>query len=158
PCPEPSPIILTRGGPVKTIRRPGAVSGAPPPRPLIALPVPRRGLPMNLCNGLLPLVLLVPAAPPPREKQDDLSGVAQRFAATVKAMQPLRDTLQSSMKKDDRARGAMLKEALDRAAASGLQKRLDRVAALDLRALRDPDKVRAAAEAVGEAEAELRAV
>jgi len=108
---------------------------------------------MNLCNGLLPLLLL---APPPQAKQDNLSGVSGRFSAIVKAMEPLQDSLQKSMKKEDRTRGAMLKEALDKAAASGLQKRLDRLAALDLRTLRDPDKVRAALEAVGEAETRLQ--
>ncbi|HKB39970.1 MAG TPA: hypothetical protein VKD72_26275, partial [Gemmataceae bacterium] len=64
--------------------------------------------------------------------------------------------LLNSKKKGDRARGTMLKEALDKAATSGLQKRLDRLAALDLRTLRDPDKVRAAREAVSEAETRLQ--
>jgi hypothetical protein len=111
---------------------------------------------MNLCNGLLPLLLLVPTDPPSQAKPDNLSGIGGRFSATVKAMKPLRDSLLNSKKKEDRARGTMLKEALDKAATSGLQKRLDHLAALDLQTLRDPDKVRAAREAVSEAETRLQ--
>ena len=108
---------------------------------------------MRFCSGLLALVTV---AAPPVTTQDDLSNVARRFSAVLDAMKSQKDTLQKSTQKEDRARAVLLKQALDQAKTSGLQKRLERVAALELRSLRDPEKVRTAVKAVQEAQSQLQ--